>query len=266
MKNFKQFITVIFIFTFCTLACNNKQVNNSENGNPDSVNIAQYNNIDFAKQEYTVPTELVYNKKGKDFLYDKLYPIGWSKNGMFAYIIEPADEGSGLYWFEIVILDIVNNKIAWSWKPGEIAQGSVDKIWKENYDLFKKNLRESEIIQQKTFALKTGKTSYKGNDYEYVLDSKTATDPDFGFDVIKEVTINIESPELGKKQIYHQKNEEYSLVLGAYVPGYILSPFDDRVVVIYQKERNGYEGPPNVVFFELIGSDLIRGFKKEKDS
>jgi hypothetical protein len=266
MKKYKRFITFISIFTALALACNNDEGNKGENGNPDSVSIAQYENIDFEKQEYSVPTELVYNKTGKDFLYDKIYPIGWSKNGMFAYIIEPADEGSGLYWFELVILDIVNNKVAWSWKPSEISEGSVSKIWKENYGLFKKNLSESEIIQQKNFSFKSGKTSYKGNDYELILDAKSETDPDFGFEVVKEVEINIVSPELGKKQIYKKKNEEYSLILAAYIPGYLLSPFDDRVVVFCQQERNGYEGPPNVVFFDLIGTDLIRGFKKEKDS
>jgi hypothetical protein len=266
MKNFKRFITFTLLFAAGMMACNNDEGNNSDNGTADSNSIAQYNNVDFKNQEYEIPSELVYNKKGPNFLYDRIYPIGWSKNGLFAYIIEPADEGSGLYWFEIVILDIVNNKVAWSWKPAEVPEGNVAKIWKENYDLFRKNLRQSEIIQLKGFTLKSGKTSYKGNDYELVLDSKTQTDKDFGFDVIKEVQIRIVSPELGEKQIYNQKSGDYSLILGAYIPGYLLSPFDDRVVVIYQKERAGYEGPPNVVFFDLIGSDLIRGFKKEKES
>ncbi len=265
MKKIKHLLTIISIVTISALSCHSDDSNNNE-GNPDSTNLVQYNNIDFNKQEYNLPEELVYNKKGKDFLYDKFFPVGWSKNGLFAYIIEPADEGSGLYWFEFVILDIVNNKVAWSWKPGELDEGSVSKLWKENYELFKKSLRESEIIQQKTFSLKSGKTSYKGNGYDLVLDTKTENDPDFGIDVIKESEINIVSSELGKKQIYHQKNEDYSLILGSFIPGYLLSPFDDRIVVIYQKERNGYEGPPNVVFFDLIGSDLIRGFKKEKES
>ncbi len=248
------------------MACNNNKDTDSNNGNADSSVIAQYANIDFDKQEYQVPMELKYNKQGTEILYDKLYPIGWSKNGLFAYIVEPTDEGSGLYWFELIILDIVNNKVAWSWKPTETSEGSVATIWKENYELFKKNLSESEIIQLKSFTLKSGKTSYKGNDYEIKLDALKETDPDFGFDVIKQVEIRLVSNELGEKEVYNQKSIDYSLILGAYVPGYLLSPFDDRIVVIYQKERVGYEGPPNVVFFDLIGSDLIRGFKKDKDS
>ena len=266
MKKIKLLINYILLFSLSMLACNNNEDEKTDNGNSDSNNLEQYNNIDFEKQAYNMPSELVYYKKGTAILYDKLYPIGWSKNGLFAYIIEPADEGSGLYWFEIVIFDIVNNKVVWSWKPAESEIGNITQTWKENYELFRKNLSESEIIQLKAFVLKSGKTSYKGNDYEVILDSKNEADPDFGFDVIKEVQIHFVSPELGEKKIYNQKNEDYSLILGAYIPGYLLSPFDDRVVVIYQKERVGYEGPPNVVFFDLIGTDLIRGFKKEKDS
>jgi len=265
MQKINKIITVVLFYTAALMACNGNDTD-SNTDDTDSNVIAQYANIDFAKQEYQVPLELIYNKQGTEILYDRLYPIGWSKNGLFAYIVEPADEGSGLYWFELIILDIVNNKVAWSWKPSETSEGNIASIWKENYELFKKHLGESEVIQLNSFALKSGKTSYKGNDYEIKLDASKETDPDFGFDVIKKVEIRLVSKELGEKEVYNQKSIDYSLILGAYVPGYLLSPFDDRIVVIYQKERVGYEGPPNVVFFDLIGSDLIRGFKKDKDS
>ncbi len=56
------------------------------------------------------------------------------------------------------------------------------------------------------------------------------------------------------------------MVVGAFVPGYLLSKNNGRVIVICQLERWGYEGPPNVVYFELIGSDLLRGFKTRDGS
>ncbi|MFN8258184.1 MAG: hypothetical protein U0W24_21025 [Bacteroidales bacterium] len=266
MKTNKNIIYLLFLLVLGFVACGDDETGQENNGNPDSNLADQYKNIDFNKQEYEIPSELVYHKKGKDFLYDKIYPIGWSKKGMFAYIIEPADEASGLYWFEIVILDIVNNKVAWSWKPKESENGNLSKTWKDNYDTFKKHLRESEIMQTKNFTLISGKSDYKGNEFELTLDATTETDPDYGFEVVKEVEINIISAELGNKKVYDQKTGDYSAILGAYIPGYLLSPFDDRIVIVFQKERVGYEGPPNVVFFDLIGSDLSRGFKKEKDS
>jgi hypothetical protein len=127
-------------------------------------------------------------------------------------------------------------------------------------------LAEAEIIQQSEFELKSDKTSYKGNDYELILDTKNVTDPDFGFDVVKELNLSIVSEQLGQKLIINQKEGEYSRVIGAIIPGFLLCPFDDRIIVICKKERIGYEGPPNVVYFELIGSDMTRGFKKGKES
>lgn len=262
MKNTKFFfvlaISVLFIFA---TSCNNDEGNENNNG-PDSNEISQ-NNENLEEKDFELPKELTYTRLGEGFLYDKLFPIGWSKDGKFAYITEPADEASGMYWFEIIILDIVNDKVYWSWKPDESEEGDLQTIWKENYDLFAKHLNKAEIAQTKNFELKQPKSSYKGNDYETVLETKTETDADFGFEVVREVQIKFISPELGEKTFYNQKTDPLSYVVSAYTPGYLLSPYDDRVVVICTKERPGYEGPPNVVYFELIGSDLIRGFKKD---
>lgn len=265
MRSRNIFTLFIVIFFLAALACNNDEDSNN-NENPDSNNIGQNANQNFENQQFNLPSELKYTRQGDGFIYDKIYPVGWSKDGKFAYIIEPADEGSGLYWFEIIILDIVNNKIAWSWKPGESEEGNLESTWKQNYDLFAEHLNEAEIVQIKSFELKPPKSSYKGNDYELVLESRSETDQFLGLDVVREIELSFVSPELGKKLFYNRKIEEVDYVVSAYVPGYLMSPYDDRIVVVLQQERMGYEGPPNVVYFELIGSDLTRGFKKESGS
>jgi hypothetical protein len=266
MKQVLLFITFsLLLFSSCN-GCKDDQGETGDNSSDSIGKLSENNQGDFKDQEYTIPTELQYGRINKDFIYDKFYPIGWSKDGKLAYIIEPADEASGNYWFEIIVRDIVNNKTVWSWKPTESEKGNLQSTWKDNYELFKKHLTEAEINQQEKFELKSTKTSYKGNDYELILDASTITDPDFGMDMIKETNLSIVSKELGRKSIAKQKEEEYSRVIGAIIPGFILCPFDDRVVVILRKERIGYEGPPNVVYFELFGSDLMRGFKKQNDS
>ncbi len=220
---------------------------------------------EYIVSDYQIPVELVYNEKTEEFLIDKLYPIGWSKDGKFAYIIEPADEGSGFYLFELVVFDMVNNKASWSWKPDDSEEGDLESTWKENYSKFKESLNKYEIKQKSEFELKKGKTSFKGNEYQLVLDTKTESEPDFGFDVIKEMKVSITSVEIGTKEIYNHK-EDFSMIVGAFIPGYLLSEENGRIIVICQKERVGYEGPPNVVYFDLIGSDLTRGFKADDGS
>ncbi len=255
---------LVLIVLFATLISCGSEPDNNENGSTDSGTVAIDKNTN--NQEFTLPEELVYTSTRHEFNYDKFYPIGWSKDGKFAYIMEPADEGSGFYLFEIVIIDIVNDKIIWSWKPEESEEGSLQVTWKENYDLFARHLNEVEINQTTDFKLAPTSISYKGNDYEIVMETVTEVDPDYGVDLIKEVEINLQSPELGEKQIFSQKIDSRDYILSAYVPGYLMSPHDDRIVVICQKERIGAGGPPNIVFFEIIGSNLIRGFKKENDS
>ena len=272
----KLFILVlIFALNFFNFSCflfedDNNNKSTKQDDSSSTVEITEQdikntstNQTPYVPEDYSLPVELNYLEKSGDFLIDKIYPIGWSKDGKFAYITEPADEGSGFYLFELVVFDAVNNKIAWSWKPEDSEEGNLSTTWKKNYSLFKEKLNEYQIEQDDNIELKKGKTTFKGNEYQLVLDTKTETDPDFGFDLIKEIKITIISPELGTKEIYNSKTDEYSMYIGAFVPGYILSPYNGRIVVLCQLEQAGYEGPPNIVFFQLIGSDLLLGFKPQ---
>ena len=54
-------------------------------------------------EAYSCPSELKFCPQSSEYLYEKFYPIGWSKNGLFAYIIEPVDEAAGQYFFKFVI-------------------------------------------------------------------------------------------------------------------------------------------------------------------
>jgi len=276
MSNIKIYLVLfisIIVLASSNLSCSWFNGDETDDRNDTIVEIIEQdiNNQNSAEEEYLdgdykIPDELIYNDKSDDFLIDKIYPIGWSKDGKFAYIIEPADEGSGFYLFELIVFDVVNNKITWSWKPDESEEGDLETTWKSNYEHFKESLNKFEVVQEDNFELQKGKTTFKGNEYQIVLDTKTETEPDFGFNVIKELKVSFTSVELGTKEIFKHKENDFSMVVGAFVPGYLLSPYDGRVVVICQMERWGYEGPPNVVFFELIGSDLLRGFKANNDS
>lgn len=265
-------LMLIFTLSFLNFSCflfeDGDSDTNTKQENTPAVEITKQDiqntdneQVSFVSGDYHLPSELSYFKKSGDFLADKFYPIGWSKDGKFAYITEPADEGSGFYLFEIVVFDAVNNKVAWSWKPEDSEEGNLSTIWKKNYNLFKEELNKFQIEQDDNIELKKGKTTFKGNEYQLVLDTKTETDPDFGFDLIKELKITINSPELGTKEIYSSKMDEYLMYIGAFIPGYILSPYNGRIVVLCQLEQVGYEGPPNIVFFQLVGSDLLLGFK-----
>ena len=60
-----------------------------------------------------------------EFLEDKFYPIGWSKDGKFAYFVEPADEACGCYFGTFVIQDLKTDKVLWQHRHVSDEMGSV---------------------------------------------------------------------------------------------------------------------------------------------
>lgn len=232
----------------------------------DAKDSLKTNNSTFQPQDYRQPIEVKYSKQAGDYLEDKFYPIGWSKKGHFAYIVEPADEAAGLYFFEFVIQNMVSGKLEFSWKNPETdsGKGNLKSTWDANYDMFKSKLNEFEIYAQENIVINPNSFTHKENQYNIKIKTKTKQS-DFGFDVVEDTKVALESPQLGSKSVYEYTEKGYSMVIGQIVSGYILSPFEDRIVIVLKNERWGYEGPPNVVFFTLIGSNLNESFQKNKD-
>ena len=101
-------------------------------------------------EAYSCPSELKFCPQSSEYLYEKFYPIGWSKNGLFAYIIEPVDEAAGQYFFKFVIRNMINDKEVWSWTPDDEPEtGNVRQMWKDYGMTFTGKLNEYKIIQQK---------------------------------------------------------------------------------------------------------------------
>lgn len=214
-------------------------------------------------QAYKAPSELKYFKSSDEYIYEKFYPIGWSKDGHFAYVVEPPDEAAGLYFFKLVIRNMISDKDVYVWEPeDELESGSVKEIWKEYNMTFAAKLNEYKIIPQNDIKLLGTEFQQDGNKYKVIIENKMETDPDFGFEVVKTTNISIKSPELGSKQIYSYTENDYNICLSRMIQGVIKSPYENRIAVFVRAEERGYEGPPNVIKSFLVGSDLERSFKK----
>ena len=218
------------------------------------------------KQAYSAPAELQYYKASNEYIFQKFYPIGWSKDGKFAYVIEPADEAAGLYFFKLRIQSMISDKIVYEWEldPDEgVETGSVKQMWKENQMTFAAALNEHKIIPQKDIKLLGTEFNTEEGKFKVTIENKMETDPDFGFEVVKTTNIDIKASELGSKRIYSYTENDYNQCLGRIVQGVIKSPYEKRVAVLVKEELRGYEGPPNVVREFLVGADLERSFKKK---
>lgn len=255
---------LLALLIFFAAGCNSESDSSSENQN-DTTQQAQES---FEEQDYQLPAEFEYLEPEGEFprLYDKFYPLGWSKDGKFAYLTEPADEATGFYFFSIQIVNLLNDKVVWEWTIDENheidhSQTNLKKVWEENYDEFKQALNQHAIVQKEEFKL--GKLSFQqaGNDYKLEMQTSTEADEEFGIEFVNKINVQLVSPQLGTKKIF-SKQEKDSFILDARIEGYFASPYEDRIAVLHTQETRGYEGPPNVVAFTISGADLKGGFTK----
>lgn len=224
-------------------------------------------------QSYTLPQEIKYygevqenDHNAPDFyIPTKFFPIGWSEDGKLAYIIEPADEACGCYFFSIIIQDMNRDKIIWQWNLNEEIEGhqdSLESIWKKNHKMFTDTLKNHFIHQNKNITIKKGKKySYSKNSFNIKVIQKREAREDNYFNAITYEKIIVEKNNNSSKRVYEKSTKEFSLSLSADVVGHIKSPYENRIALIYKKEIRGYEGPPNVIGFKLIGCDLETNFK-----
>ncbi len=256
-KFFVYSFAVLFILIFASSCKTNKKEQKSA---------PQKTATDTAKsvQEYFFPEEFVYNQSVDQVLTDKFYPIGWSKDGKFAYFVEPADEAAGFYMLDLVVKDMINNEIVWKWEtpPDDEAPANLEDAWHKYYDLFKRKLNNYGIIQQKNFDLKPTYFSFKGKDYILDLQTNYKRYEGFGIDVLDFYRVIIKSPQLGEKIVGEERFEEYNVILNCTLKGAFISPYEPRIAVLLSFERRGYEGPPNVIEFNLLGTNLETSFKK----
>lgn len=213
-----------------------------------------------------IPNELIYKTQTKNLLFDKFYPIGWSKSGKFAYIVETADEATGFYFFSLIIKDMQTDRVVWKWKydvghkiPRE--KGNLKKTFEKDRRIFVEKLNEYQIIPQKEFKVRKLAFNCYNLDYELKMNYAAVPQKDFGFDVITSADIEINSPQLGKKTIQVFRDDD-SMTLSTGVTLCITSPYQTLVAILHFEELHGYEGPPNLIRIQLTGTDLSTGFVK----
>ena len=204
---------------------------------------------------------------------DGFYPIGWSRDGKFAYYSEPVDEECGCYFAELAIVDLRTDKVLWEFKnkPQDRADASgaplpddMRKLWKRNEKMFVEKLREHGIVQTARFALLGRTFNSGGKSYTAKVASVKGDDPD-GLNRIRKLNLALSSPTLGKKSLYsaeYKGDEMYVSPLDVAVAGAFKSPYENRVAIVMIKVQRGWEGPPHTVEAQIAGADLDRGFKR----
>jgi hypothetical protein len=238
-------------------------------------------------QAYSVPQKLPIERlvhrtfpayfggaKFPQLIAERFFPIGWSRDGKFAYYTEPVDEACGCYFANLVIQDMRTDTVLWKFKytqddindNGKRApEDNINKLWKKNQKLFSEKLAENGIVAS-PFAM-LGKTfANTGSSFTAKSRIKMGKNPDGGEDRVNKFTITLASAKLGSKTVYlaDYTKEEYWFMLDAGLIGVLKSPYENRVAILTIEVMKGYEGPPHTADIRLVGADLTSGFERDK--
>lgn len=230
-----------------------------------------------AKSSYPQPQELVYseNQKNEGYpnsLYPNFFPIGWSRDGKFAYAEEPVDEACGCYFLNIYIQDMYSDKMVWSWRVELNEEQSYNpekgnifyfkKNWNNNNALFTQKLNQYQIEPITFSNLEKLPLQIADNDYNFRITNNSFYEQGSDQQVIGSTSIALIVNGIEKKKIFKKKYSDvfeghnYSITLSNRILGYFKSPYENRIAVFLLTENKGYEGIPTVMNFDIIGCDL----------
>ncbi len=225
-------------------------------------------------REFHLPAEM---EIGESNAKDKFYPIGWSKDGKFAYVkFRVVEGGCGtcpFYYF--VVQSAVTDAVPFTRRLDGKRMGvdysvkPFSEIWEEHYDLFRGKLKEYGIVQQERFTPGGIEFHYKGSDYK-ITKKFNKIKKEFRWfmfegveTVIERLDLSVLSTRLGGKRVYQFRSGKGVEILNTKILGHLRSPFEDRMLILFLEEHLNQEGGGSAGYtLRLVGSHLRGGFRK----
>ena len=193
------------------------------------------------------------------------YPLGWSTDGKFAYAVEPPSEASDTYFLNIYIQDLVTDKILWKDEYRGTSSSSTRSFaayWAANEKTIDAQFAKYSIVESKQTNLMAGPIPYENDLLSYEVQKQLAGQPDFGnIAMVTQYQVNVKSTSRGSKVVHKETYKSPMSVLDVDVIGYLQGSDPERAALLVGGVRRGWEGPPHVTWFKIIGTNLRRGFK-----
>ena len=234
---------------------------------------------------YTKPAELnlklltrryfsSYRKQrpGEELTFERFFPIGWSRDGKFAYSFEPDPGECDCYLAKLLILDLKADRVLWSFDydsdsleeaKKEGKPYSFETLWIGNQKLFSEKLREHGIETQTKVLLSAFPLQYQGDRLAASLTTRQKpglTEEQRWYGTIGRATLQLTSRRNGTKTVLDYSYRE-TLPLYVVAVGYLKSPFEPRIAATLVEIYRGWEGPPHTAHVKIVGASLGTGFK-----
>jgi hypothetical protein len=213
-----------------------------------------------------VPELEKYDAPNAMMLPGEIYPIGWSKDGAFAYVYEAPDEACGCYFFHLVIQDMILDKILWEYdyNSGKSEDNQSEKIedlaemWQAHGKEFEAKLAFFGVVRGESTLIPLPQNGPEPLSAVFSTTSVPEEKSEYGFGYLSSYELQMSS-SLGKKTILKSGELSFGL-LDVSSQSYIKSPFEPRIAVLVQETWRGWEGIPHRIELRFSGCDLIRGW------
>ncbi len=195
------------------------------------------------------------------------YPLGWSADGKFAYAVEPPDEAAGIYMLNIYIQDLVTDKVLWKQEyksnPGSTTDAkSFAAYWGAGGKLVQNQFKKYGIVESKQTDLMGGPIGVGNDRLTYQVQKTVKAQPEYGnTEMVTAYQVMVKSDTHGSKVVHKETYKKPISVTDVDVIGYLQGSDSERVALLVSGVRLGWEGPPHVTWFKVIGTNLRRGFK-----
>ncbi len=196
--------------------------------------------IVFSYTEPTIP--LFEDSDSNEIPFSGVYPIGWSENGKLAWISYQFEDGIGMYEVTFQIQDMIHDTIITSiyldYMDDEIHP--ISYFWREKSEELCTHLTAAKIIQSDLYLQSFSTTP---TEELIVTLSENCTDSLVLGTYQISNTIVLTAEKGSQKKIIHRAKTGFCK--WNTISGYLQSPFEDRIAVLFSQMSPGYEGPPH---------------------
>jgi hypothetical protein len=216
---------------------------------------------------------------GPHLIRSGLVPLGWSRDGKFAYAIEEETEAADCDSFEVLVQDLRDGGTHWHGaygsrgenpdgqrpldehvevqgpEEGPECDGQVRKVW----DKYRQRWFEAftplgiEPLERARYRRGT-----KGEGFTlHVRESKERTRNEFDIEYPLERRVELVTRS-GTTVLYRdvRKPNDHGAPMDLKVLGFVRSPFERRMAVVLGEHLRGWEGFPYVVRLRVVGAEL----------
>jgi hypothetical protein len=187
-------------------------------------------------------------------IFPHFHPIGWSKDGKFAYVDTVSGGGRCEVLVRLNIVDLVTDECLECLEAEADNEASISPLWQDQYPDVKARLQRYRIIQEDRCLIFAFPSTFSGDTISCRLE-QYETGQDMWTFPMGPLSLWIDSQKRGSKKIYENANT----YVNAEVLGCLRSPFENRIAVLWAQTFPGWEGPPNAVQLNLNGCHLTAG-------